>query len=106
MGVPWGKILPIAARVAGTVITGVPIAEAAASQWKAANGPDKAGLVLRAAQAELQAASITAGRDLSLNPAATAAIQRMIDAYVELHNVLAHQAIMGGAGAGTAAAGS
>lgn len=96
MNIPWGRIISIAGRVAGTVLTGVPAIEKFTKQLGGASGATKAGAVLELALAELQAASVIVGRDLSVDPRVLAAIGNTIDAVAELHNALAAAARDGG----------
>jgi hypothetical protein len=92
MGFPIGKVLSVAGRVGLSVLTGVPAVQAFAAQVHGASGPAKADAILQLALAELQAAGVAVGHDVSPTPRVTAAIHALIDATVELHAAIAEAA--------------
>lgn len=89
MKIPWKSIASIAGRVGLAVLQGVPAIEAYTAATGHATGTQKAAAVYELVLAELSAASIAAGRDLSLDPRVAAAVRALIDDTAELHNALA-----------------
>jgi hypothetical protein len=92
MKFPIGKFLTVAGRVGVAVLTGVPAVQAFAQTLGGAKGEQKATAVLELALAELQAASVATGRDLSVHPGVVAAIRGLIDAAVAMHKAIADAA--------------
>lgn len=86
--IPWGKILPVAARVGAAVMTGVPTIEAMTESLRTP-GADKRAAVLTAVRAELNAAEALAGHDLANDPDVLGAAGAIIDAVTHFHNMLA-----------------
>jgi len=82
-------VVGIAARVGAAVLTGVPAIEKYQQQTRSGDGRDKASALLDLAVDELRAASLAAGRDLSLNPRVIDVLKRLTNDVVELHNALA-----------------
>lgn len=89
---PWGKIASITKRVANVALVGVQATEVLAPKFGTPTGTDKRDSVLELVEQELTDASASAGVNLAQNPQAMAAFGRFVDVYVDLHNVLAHEA--------------
>lgn len=92
MGFPIGKILNVAARVLGAILTAVPAIEAFSKRQGGGSGADKKAAVLELVQAELAAAELLLGRDLADDTDVLEAAGKINDAVVAFHKVLARKA--------------
>jgi hypothetical protein len=93
MHLPWGGILQDRARIGTAVVTGVPATQVLVDEIGHATGEQKRSAVLKLVQTELLLAEGAAGRDLVNDPTVMQAAGALVDAYVNLHNVLAHAAL-------------
>lgn len=89
MHINWKSIAHLAAAMVGSVVPGVAAAEQAAEAIASATGASKQQDVLDTVNQSVLALDSIAGREIIKSDAAQAATRAVIDAVVNLHNVVA-----------------
>lgn len=96
MNFPWMRVATIAADVVSAVVTAVPIVESLARTCGPLSGGLKSSTVMDVVRADLAAAERRCGWSVANNPLVLKAVQDVIAAVVELHNVLAKSTVTPG----------
>jgi hypothetical protein len=97
MHIDWKNVSHLVAAMVGTIVPGVQAAESLAWSVGSAHGKDRQDQVAALVKQVVTATNAAAARPIVNSDAADAATRAVIDAVVNLHNVVAHTA----AGAGS-----
>ena len=92
-----GAVLRVASVIVGTVVPAVGHVETIAQTFKAMSGKDKQNTVVDMVKTALSGAEGITGQDLLSDADVEAATRSLIDATVNLHNVVAKKHVGAGA---------